>query len=404
MIDIPKDVQSEPAYDINTNGIDRSNSITFTPETLNQLQQAANLLNEAQKPFILAGHGVLISKATEELRALAEQAGIPVANTLLGLSSFPQDHPLFVGMLGMHGRYGANILTNQADVILAVGMRFDDRVTGKVSEYAKQARIIHVDIDPTQLNRIIKAEIAINADAKTALSVLLERVMVNQHSDWLSQFRQLDEVENEQVTRKILAADTPELTMAEVADLLSRKTSGEAVVVADVGQHQMVAAQRYRATKPNSFITSGGMGTMGFALPAAIGAKIGAPDREVVAAIGDGSFQMTEQELGTIAQEGVSVKIIILDNGYLGMVRQWQDRFFEGRRSFVDMKNPDFVMIANAYGIPAEKVQTRVRLNGALGRMLASGESYLLHIKVAQEENVFPMIPPGAAVDEVVLN
>lgn len=401
-IDIPKDVQVEEA-DYRNEGSIKLNRPELTLDTLAQLQQAVRLLNEAQRPYILAGHGVLISQGEKQLQSLAQKAGIPVANTLHGLSSFPADHSLFAGMLGMHGRYGANVLTNKADVILAVGMRFDDRVTGKVSEYARQARIIHVDIDPTQLNRIINAEIAINADAKTALEVLLEKVMINQHPDWLSQFRQLDEIEDEKVTRKVLAAGTPELTMAEVVDLLSRKTSGEAVIVADVGQHQMVAAQRYKTILPNSYLTSGGMGTMGYALPAAIGAKIGAPEREVVAVTGDGSFQMTVQELGTIAQEGTAVKIMILDNGYLGMVRQWQDRFFEGRHSFVDMKNPDFVRLASAYNIEAETVTRRGDLNASIERMLSSNKPYLLDIKVGRQENVFPMMPPGAAVDQILL-
>lgn len=404
LIDIPKDVQNEAAdYDpfIKDNHPVKP---ALSSETLRQLGQTADLLNQAQRPYVLAGHGILISKAERELKELVEKAGIPIANTLLGLSSFPTNHPLFVGMLGMHGRYGANILTNTADVILAVGMRFDDRVTGKVSQYARQASIIHIDIDQTQLNRIIKAEIAINADAKAALKVLSERVVPNQHRDWLHQFRQLDAIEDEQVTQKVLAANAPALTMAEVVSLLSCKTAGEAVVVADVGQHQMVVAQRYRPTLPKSFITSGSMGTMGYALPAAIGAKIAAPDREIVAIIGDGSFQMTIQELGTIMQEQLPVKIIILNNGYLGMVRQWQDLFCGGRRSFVRMQNPDFVTVAAGYGIPAEKVAGRQDLTGALCRLLSAKSAYLLDIKVQREENVFPMIPAGAAVDEVRLN
>lgn len=404
LIDIPKDVQTEETDFYIINRVKPTNEIPLTSDTLRQLQQAAKLLNEAKRPYILAGHGVLISHAEQDLLELAEKAGIPVANTLLGLSSFPADHSLFAGMLGMHGRYGANVLTNQADVILAVGMRFDDRVTGDVSKYARQAKIIHIDIDPSQLNRIISAELAINADVKTALSVLLENVGVNQHpDDWLNQFRLLDAIEDEKVTRKVLAANTPELTMAEVMDLLSQKTAGKAVIVADVGQHQMVAAQRYRATKSNSFITSGGMGTMGYALPAALGAKIGAPDREVIAVIGDGGFQMTEQELGTISQEGTNVKIIVLDNGHLGMVRQWQDKFFQGRRSFVKMQNPDFVKLANARNIEGGTVTKREDLSTALDKMRSSNKPYLLHIEVAGEENVFPMMPPGAAVDQILL-
>lgn len=404
LIDIPKDVQNEATEYHPHIKNDNLKEPPLSSETLRLLDQTADLLNLSQKPLILAGHGVLIAGAMPELRALAEKAGIPVANTLHGLSSFPTKHPLSVGMLGMHGRYGANMLTNQADIILAVGMRFDDRVTGKISEYARQAKIIHIDIDPTQLNRLVRAEIAINADAKTALSVLLEKVMVNKHPDWLVQFRQLDKVEDEQVTSKVLTAHTPELTMAEVINLLSLKTNGEAVVVADVGQHQMVAAQRYRFSRPHSYITSGGMGTMGFALPAAIGAKIAAPEREIIAVIGDGSFQMTMQELGTIMQEELPVKAIILNNQYLGMVRQWQDLFHGGRHSFVDMKNPDFVTVASAYGIPGRIVDCRQDLNGALNRLLSAQGAYLLDIRVQKEGNVFPMIPPGAAVDGVILS
>lgn len=404
LIDIPKDVQNEETeyYPNLKNGPIGEPSLSS--ETLRLLDQGADLLNLSQKPLILAGHGILISGAMPELRALAEKAGIPVANTLHGLSSFPTKHDLFVGMLGMHGRYGSNKLTNEADVILAVGMRFDDRVTGKLTQYARQARIIHIDIDPTQLNRLVKAEIAIKADAKQALAVLLEKVIPNQHRDWLARFRQLDEIEDEQVTQKVLSPDNPSLTMAAVIHMLSVKTNGEAVVVADVGQHQMVAAQRYGFSRPHSFITSGGMGTMGFALPAAIGAKVAAPEREVVAVIGDGSFQMTMQELGTIMQERLPVKIVILNNEYLGMVRQWQDLFHQGRRSFVDMKNPDFVTLAAAYGIPGRKVDCRQDLDYALNRLLSAQGAYLLDIRVQKEENVFPMIPAGAAVDEIRLN
>lgn len=428
LIDIPKDVQNELGEYVKTN-IDTCQKLLpgLTSETLAQLEQAGSLLNQAKRPFILAGQGILISKATKELKSLAEKANIPVANTLHGLSSFPATHHLFVGMLGMHGRYGANVLTNQADTILAVGMRFDDRVTGKVSEYGKQAKIIHIDIDPTQLNRIIKAEVAINADAKDALKVLLEKVSPNDHKDWIEKFRQYDEIEDEKVTKKLLSPDNLEITMASVMNLISQKTEGKAIIVADVGQHQMVAAQRYRPTLPQSFITSGGMGTMGYALPAAIGAKIADPSREVIAIIGDGSFQMTSQELGTIMQEDLPIKMVVLNNGYLGMVRQWQDKFFKGRHSFVDMKNPDFVKLAKAYdlqgervrkpqgfwgrmisslssiGLPIDKFTDQKDVGKALDRMLSAKGSYLLDIKVLKDENVYPMMPPGVAVDQILL-
>ena len=405
LIDIPKDVQAEIVPETILYESTGSRYIPEEPilshDALLKLQQAADLLNQAQRPYILAGHGILISKATQELLAVAEKAGIPVANTLLGLSSFPQEHPLFAGMLGMHGRYGANVLTNEADVILAVGMRFDDRVTGDVSGYAPNAKIIHIDIDPKQLSRLVKAEVAVNSDARVALSALLSLLDNNDHPEWINQFRQLDELEYEEVTRSALAGTSEDLKMAEVINDLSHITSGEAVVVADVGQHQMIVAQRYRPSKPDSFITSGGMGTMGFALPAAIGATIAAPERQIVAVMGDGSFQMNIQELGTIMQERLPVRMIILNNGYLGMVRQWQELFHGGRESFVAMQSPDFVSVAAAYNIPGERIKGRrgrANLKDALDRMLRAKGPYLLDIAV-EKENVFPMMPSGASVN-----
>lgn len=402
LVDIPKDVQFEKAYEFSSNGFHQPESPTLTSDTLMKLKHTANLLDEAKRPYILAGQGVLISQATSELRALAEKAGIPVANTLLGLSSFPQDSELFAGMLGMHGRYAANMLTNEADVILAVGMRFDDRVTGRVKDYAPQANIVHIDIDPTQLNRIVSADIPINAGAKLALDTLMQIVNVNQHPEWIERFRKFDKEEAIEVSDKALAR-TGSIKMAQVVDLISQKTRGDAVVIADVGQHQMIAAQYYKPKYPDSFFTSGGMGTMGFALPAAIGAKVAAPEREVIAIIGDGSVQMTVQELGTVMQEQLPIKTVILNNQYLGMVRQWQDLFHGGRHSFVDLSNPDFVTLARAYGIKAEVVKNPRKLNGALDRMLNSKDSYILDIHVEKEDNVFPMIPSGAAVNEVRL-
>jgi len=403
LVDIPKDVQlAETVYDSNRLKPARV-EIPLTSESLAKLQKAASLLNEAQRPYILAGHGVLLSEASQELLSLAEKGHIPVANTLHGLSSFPQDHELFVGMLGMHGRYSANMLTNEADVILALGMRFDDRVTGDLKKYARDARIIHVDIDNHQLGRLVTAEVPINLDTKTALDVLFDLVNPGDYKEWIEKFRRLDEVEQEKVTNALLDSSSQELKMAEIVDLLSRKTGGEAVVVADVGQHQMVAAQHYKTSKPDSFISSGGMGTMGFSLPAAIGAKIAVPDRQVISISGDGGFQMNIQELGTIMQERLPVKMIILNNSHLGMVRQWQELFHGGRESFVDLQNPDFVNVAAAYRIPGERVVRRQNLSEALDRMLASQGAYLLEIVVEKEENVFPMIPAGAGVNEVRL-
>ncbi len=403
LVDIPKDIQL--AETVHEAGRYKPGSveIPLTDESMARLKQAAKLLNQAERPYILAGHGILLSEATCELLGLAEKGQIPVANTLHGLSSFPQDHELFAGMLGMHGRYSANMLTNEADVILALGMRFDDRVTGDLKKYARDARIIHVDIDNHQLGRLVPTEVPINLDVKTALDALLGLVEKKDHGEWVERFRRLDAEEQEKVTDALLDGSSQDLKMAEVVHLLAQKTGGEAVVVADVGQHQMVAAQHYRTNTPDSFISSGGMGTMGFSLPAAIGAKIAAPDRQVISISGDGGFQMNIQELGTIMQERLPVKMIILNNSHLGMVRQWQELFHGGRESFVDMQNPDFVKIAAAYDIEGERVGRRQNLGEALERMLKSDGAYLLSIDVEKEENVFPMMPAGAGVNEVRL-
>ncbi len=367
------------------------------------VRQAAEILDTAEKPYILAGHGVLISRAQNELLQLAEKIDAPVAVTLHGLSSFPTDHPLYAGMLGMHGNYSPNVLTNKADVILAVGMRFDDRVTGKLSGYAPNARIIHIDIDPAELNKNIPALISIAGDAKTVLQTVTEQVQKNTHTEWNSTFKELDREEYEKVISKEIAPKTGKITMGEVVNMLSQKTNGEAVIVADVGQNQMMSARYYRFKKTDGYITSGGSGTMGFALPAAMGAKIAAPGREVVAIVGDGGFQMTIQELGTIMQEKLPVKILILNNNYLGMVRQWQELFFEKRYSFVDMKNPDFIQIAKGFFIDGERINERKNLNDAMERLLKSKKPYILEVAVENEQNVFPMMPSGAAVNEMRL-
>ncbi len=405
LIDVPKDVQNQLGYyhHVEPNGI--KSRPTLTPKAFGQLQQAAYLLSQAQRPYILAGHGIRISGAEQELRNLAERANIPIANTLLGLSSIPADHPLFMGMVGMHGRLGANNLTNQADVILAMGMRFADRVTGTdVSRYAPQARVVHVDIDPTQLNKIVRAELAIQADAKQALSILSQLTSTNSNREkWLQEFRIRNLTEDEKVTRRALSSSSTEIKAAEVVHRVSELTAGEALLIADVGQHQMIAARYYRPKLLNSFITSGGAGTMGFALPAGIGAKIAAPNREVIVVAGDGSIQMNEQEFTTLAQEGIAVKTIIIDNRYLGMVRQWQDRFHGRRHSSVDMENPDFVTVAQARRIRGQCVTRRDQLDTALKRMLSAEESYVVHVMTSREENVYPMIPPGATVEQVLL-
>ena len=372
-------------------------------------EAAARLLNRAERPYVLAGQGVTLAGAEGELRELAERGRIPVGLTLLGLSALPTGHPLNVGLLGMHGNYGANVLTNEADVILAVGMRFDDRVTGNVETYARQARIIHIDIDPSEVGKVIPAEIPIVSDARPALAVLASLLRDpgprdGPRASWLERFREHDAVEHAAVIDAELGGTAPEIRMGEAVHALGRASRGEAVIVSDVGQHQMHAARYYPFSRPRSHITSGGLGTMGFALPAAIGAKLGAPEREVVAVIGDGGFQMTLQELGTVMQERLPVKVLILDNAYLGMVRQWQSLFFGGRYSEVGLANPDFVRIAEAYGIPAERVSDRGELAGALDRLLAADGPRLLAVAVGREDDVFPMIPAGAGIAEMRLS
>jgi acetolactate synthase-1/2/3 large subunit len=368
------------------------------------VEEAAKLINEAKKPYLLIGQGIMLSNAEKELVAFIEKTGIPVASTLLGLGAFPQNHPLYVGYLGMHGDYAPNIKTNECDVLIAVGMRFDDRVTGDVSRYAKQAKVIHVDIDAAELNKIIIADVAVHADAKEALNLLTELTKKKQHNSWLQEFNDAKKVEVETLQESAKELHFEELKMDEVIKMLSELTNGEAVVVTDVGQHQMMTARYYQYNKTKSNVTSGGLGTMGFALPAAIGAKFGVPDKPVVAIIGDGGFQMTLQELGTILQSKVDVKIIILNNRFLGMVRQWQQMFFEKRYSFTNMVSPDFVALAKSYSIQAAKIEIREDLKENLLKMLNHNGPYLLEVMVAKEENVFPMMTTGASVSEVRLN
>jgi acetolactate synthase-1/2/3 large subunit len=367
------------------------------------LDAAARLLDGATKPFFVVGQGVVLSGAEDALRAVAERTGAPIASTLLGLSAFPTSHPQYVGMVGMHGRYGANLKTNECDVLVGVGMRFDDRVTSDLSRYARQARVIHIEIDAAEIGKNVKPEVALHGDARDVLTALLPRLAARTHPAWIAEFHACDAIEHEKVIARELQPEGPQLRMGEVVNVISRKTSGRAVVVSDVGQHQMAAARYSAFEAPRSSVTSGGLGTMGFALPAAIGAKLACPERTVVAIIGDGGFQMTMQELGTAMQSGAAVKIVILNNSFLGMVRQWQELFYESRYSETEMQNPDFVRIAGAYGIAADRVESREALGPALDAMLAHPGAYLLEVVVERESNVFPMVPSASSVSDVRL-
>jgi acetolactate synthase-1/2/3 large subunit len=367
------------------------------------IERAAQLINEAKKPFILWGQGVLLGSAEQEFKAFVEKSGIPAAWTILGAGAIPTDHPQNVGMLGMHGNYGPNVMTNECDVLIAIGMRFDDRVTGRLDKYAKQAKIIHLDIDPAEIDKNVQTTVPVWGDCKETLPLLTELVEAKQHTEWLDKFYDFARRENEAVIDAELHPQSGEMTMGEVVDQLNELTKGEAVIVTDVGQHQMVGCRYAKFNKTRSNITSGGLGTMGFALPAAIGAKYGAQYRTVVAIIGDGGFQMTLQELGTIMQSGVDVKIMILNNRFLGMVRQWQELFNERRYSFVDIQSPDFVMVAKGYGIAGQCITEREQLAGALKEMLDHKGSYLLEVMVTKENNVFPMVPQGCSVSEIRL-
>ncbi len=367
------------------------------------LEEAAKLINAAEKPFVIFGQGVILGKAEKELGQFIEKAGIPAAWTIMGMSAIATDHPLGVGMLGMHGNYGPNVLTNECDVLIAVGMRFDDRVTGRLDKYAKQAKVIHLDIDPSEIDKNVKTTVSVWGDCKETLPLLTALVEQKVYPQWLQKFNDYKLQEDKICIQPELHPAGDVLTMGEVINLLNELTGGEAIIVTDVGQHQMVACRYAKFNQSKSNVTSGGLGTMGFALPAAIGAKFGAPERMVVAVIGDGGFQMTLQEMGTVMQSEVDIKIIILNNQFLGMVRQWQELFHERRYSFTDIKSPDFVVLAKAYNIPGQRIAERRTLKNAMKEMLDHKGPYLLEVMVGKENNVFPMVPQGCSVSEIRL-
>lgn len=368
------------------------------------IDAAAAIIEKAEKPLIVWGQGVILGKAEAEFKAFVEQSNIPAAWTILGVSAIATDHPLNVGMVGMHGNYGPNMLTNECDVLIAIGMRFDDRVTGNLESYAKQAKIIHLEIDPAEINKNVNADVAVLGDVKQTLPLLTEKVTAKPYTNWFAAFKKYDEIEFDKVIKNDLHPTKEGLTMGEVLKEINRASNNDAVIVSDVGQHQMIACRYARFSNSKSNVTSGGLGTMGFALPAALGAKMGAPEREVVAIIGDGGFQMTIQELGTIFQTQAAVKVVVLNNDFLGMVRQWQQLFFDKRYASTEMVNPDFVKIAEGYFLDAKRVTTRDELGSAIDEMMASDKPYFLEVCVEKEANVFPMIPSGASVSDIRLS
>ena len=403
LIDITKDAQFNE-FDFSYEKCTHVRSYKPVPETdVSKVEEAAKLINAAKKPLIVWGQGIILGEAEEQLKAVVEKAGIPAAWTILGASAIPTSHPLNVGMVGMHGNYAPNILTNECDVLIAIGMRFDDRVTGSLNTYAKQAKVIHFEIDPAEIDKNVKTDVAVLGDAKVSLDLLLPLLEQNSHNEWHQKFKDLYEIEYEKVIKNDLYPTKEGLTMAEVLKEINIQSEGKAAIVSDVGQHQMIACRYadFNVTKSN--ITSGGLGTMGFGLPAAIGAKMAAPDREVVSISGDGGYQMTIQELGTIFQQKAAVKVVVLNNDFLGMVRQWQQLFFDKRYASTEMVNPNFVAIAEGYYIKARKVTKREDLAEAVAEMMQSKEAYFLEVCVEKEDNVFPMIPSGASVSDIRL-
>ncbi len=405
LIDITKNAQLQI---FEYEGYEKCNHIrSYRPAPIvrkKYVEEAAKLINEAQRPFVIFGQGIILGKAEKEFLVFLEKSGIPAAWTIMGMSAIPTDHPLAMGMLGMHGNYGPNLLTNECDVLIAIGMRFDDRVTGRLDKYAKQAKVIHLDIDPSEIDKNVKTTVAVWGDCKETLPLLSELIERKVYPQWMQKFDDCKKKEHEKVIREELNPTAESITMGEVISMINELTNADSIIVTDVGQHQMAACRYAKFNKSKSNITSGGLGTMGFALPAAIGAKFGDPKRTVIAVIGDGGFQMTIQELGTVMQFNVDIKILILNNQFLGMVRQWQELFHEKRYSFTDITSPDFVQVAKAYSIPGRSVSKRAELKTALHTMLNSKGSYLLEVMVGKELNVFPMVPQGKGVAEVVLS
>jgi len=403
LVDITKDAQFEE-FDFSYEKCTKIRSYNPVPKTdISSIEAAAKLMNAAKKPMIIWGQGIILSQAEEQLKALVEKAGIPAAWTILGASAIPTSHPLNVGMLGMHGNYAPNVLTNECDVLIAIGMRFDDRVTGKLDEYARQAKVIHFEIDPAEIDKNVQTEVAVLGDAKLSLEAILPLINENTHTEWHQKFKELYAIEYEKVIKNDLHPTKEGLTMGEVIKEINIQSNGNAAIVTDVGQHQMIACRYAEFNKTKSNITSGGLGTMGFGLPAAIGAKMAAPEREVVSISGDGGYQMTIQELGTIFQQKAAVKVVVLNNDFLGMVRQWQQLFFDKRYASTEMVNPNFVAIAEGYYIKAKKVTKREELAEAVAEMMASKEAYFLEVCVEKEGNVFPMVPSGASVSQIRL-
>ena len=403
LVDITKDAQFGTS-DFSYSPCTKIRSYKPIPETEeNDLVQAAKLINAAKNPLIVWGQGVILGEAEEEFRAFVEKSGVPAAWTILGVSAIETSHPLNVGMVGMHGNYAPNLLTNECDLLLAIGMRFDDRVTGDLSTYAKQAKIIHFEIDPAEVNKNVEVDVAVMGSVKHTLKAILPHLQTKTYPNWLKRFKELDAIEFDKVIDDEINPTKSGLTMGEVIKTINANSGGEAVIVTDVGQHQMIACRYAEFSQSKSNITSGGLGTMGFALPAALGAKMGAPEREVVAVIGDGGFQMNIQELGTIFQTQAAVKIVILNNDFLGMVRQWQQLFFDKRYASTEMVNPDFVKIAEGYFIDAKRVTEREEMTAAVAEMMKSDRPYLLEVCVEKENNVFPMIPSGASVSDIRL-